>query len=159
MCGRLIFFIYFIMLYCCSALPLEGQTPVESVISKYKDMKGARNLAVSGGKMAVARRLLKSTPVAPIASDVKSLAVLKMDNVDEQDRSFFESDLRTALEAYLYYGQQQVKKGLVDVYVMLSGQDKVSELVIYNPAIFSLNSLSGDFSVCELMELTVSGTE
>lgn len=159
MCGRLIFFISSIILLCCSALPSEGQTPVESVIAKYKDIKGARNVAVSGGRMSLARSLLKSTPVAPIASDVKSLAVLKMDDVGEPDRSFFESELKTALEAYMYYGRQQVKKGIVDVYVMLSGQDKVSELVIYNPAIFSLNSLSGEFSVCDLMALATSGTE
>lgn len=144
-----------VCLICGSALPSGGQTPVEEVIRKYENTKGARNFIASGGKMTVARKLLRATPVAPIASDVDALAVLKMENASENSRTMFEADLQQALNAYVYHGKQSVKKGIVDIYVFMSEQGTVSELVIYNPAIYSLNSLSGNFSAESLLELDV----
>ena len=61
-----------------SAAMLSAQTPVEKVILKYEDASGARNFIAQGLKMTLARNLLKSTQVAPVASDVDQLYVLKM---------------------------------------------------------------------------------
>ena len=91
--------------------------------------------------------------MAAIAADVDELAVLKMGNVSEGERKQFESDLHDALKGYHYHGQEQSKNGLVDVYLLMAGGDEVEELVIYNPEIFSLNSLKGLFSVKSLLSL------
>lgn len=136
-----------------TALIASAQTPVEGVISHYEDVKGARNFIASGGKMVIARSLLRNTEVAPIASEVEKLAVLKMQNAAPSVKGEFVSELDAALKKYEYYGHQETKNGEVDIYVLPSGSDTVSELVIYNPAIYSLNSLYGNFSVQSLLSL------
>ena len=133
--------------------PSEAATPIEKLIVRYSDVKGARDFIAVGGKMALARSLIRATPMAAIAGEVDELAVLKMGNVPEGERKQFESDLHDALKGYRYHGQEQSKNGLVDVYLLMAGSDEVEELVIYNPEIFSLNSLKGLFSVKSLLSL------
>lgn len=132
---------------------ISAQTPVETVISHYEDVRGAKYFIATGGKMAIARSLLRNTEVAPIASEVQKLAVLKMQNVVPYIRGEFVDELDEALKKYEYYGQQDTKNGVVDIYVLPSDSDTVRELVIYNPSIDSLNSLYGSFSVQTLLQL------
>lgn len=136
-----------------SALAASAQTPVETVILHYEDVRGARDFIATGGKMAIARSLLRNTEVAPIASEVEKLAVLKMANAAPSVRGEFVDELDEALKKYEYYGQQNTKNGVVDIYVLPSDSETVRELVIYNPSIFSLNSLYGTFSVQTLLQL------
>ena len=131
----------------------DATTPIEKLIVRYSDVKGARDFIATGGKMAVARSLIRATPMAAIAADVDELAVLKMGNVSEGERMQFESDLHEILKGYRYHGQEQSKNGPVDVYLLMAGGDEVEELVIYNPEMFSLNSLKGLFSVKSLLSL------
>ena len=136
-----------------SVMSLHAQTPVEDVILNYEDAKGARSFIAQGVRMALARQLMKTTQVAPVASDVEKLYVLKMDGTDSDERSKFVHDLYGALADYRYYGQCPTKNGEVDVYYMPNGKDNVQELVVYNPATFSLNSLYGDFTYEQLIAL------
>ena len=132
---------------------LYAQTPVETLIEKYKGTDGAKNVLVQGVRMTLARRFLENTPVAPIASDVEELAILKMGAVPQNVRLRFVSDLKTALKTYKYYGTHPSKNGEVEVYILPSGLETVKELVIYNPALYNLNSFYGDFSVDDLLRL------
>lgn len=132
---------------------LQAQTPVEKIVLKYEDADGARNFIAKGMSMTFARRALKSTQVAPIAPDVDELYILKMGNASQNVRQMFARDLSDALKSYEYYGKQPSKNGDVNVYIHKTGPDTVDELVIYNPAIYSLNSLYGHFTVQELMDL------
>ena len=133
--------------------PSEAATPIEKLIVRYSDVMGARDFIAVGGKMAVARSLIRATPMAAIAADVDELAVLKMGNVPEGERKQFESDLHETLKGYRYHGQEQSKNGLVDVYLLMASENLVSELVIYNPETYSLNSLRGPFPMSELLEI------
>ena len=133
--------------------PSEAATPIEKLIVRYSGVKGARDFIAVGRKMAVARSLIRATPMAAIAGEVDELAVLKMENVPEGERKQFESDLHDALKGYRYHGQEQSKNGLVDVYLLMADDDEVEEVVIYNPEIFSLNSLKGLFSVKSLLSI------
>lgn len=142
-----------VALFAAGVYAADAQTPVEKVILKYENVSGAKEFVAQGGRMALARSLLKRTPVAPVASDVSELAVLKMENASRQSQLLFERDLKEALKDYEYRGRQDSKNGMVDIYVLYSGKDKVRELVIYNSAILSLNSLYGSFSVDSLLEL------
>ncbi len=142
-----------LLLLIFAASRLSAQTPVEKVIIKYGDTQGARNFMAQGLKMTLARKLLNSTPVAPISADVDKLAVLKMEGTSQNVRLHFVSDLNDAFKSYQYYGKFPSKNGDVDVYVHHNGQDSADELVIYNPAIYSLNSLYGQFTMQELLEL------
>lgn len=147
------YFLTVLITFLMTVVGLSAQTPVEDVIMKYEDAEGARDFIAKGLKMSLARGLLKSTDVAPVAADVDELYVLKMAGASQSDRLQFVSDLNLALKHYDYYGKQPSKNGEVDVYVHYAGQDSVDELVIYNPAIYSLNSLYGHFTVRELMAL------
>ena len=146
-------FVIIIAAFALSAAMLSAQTPVEKVILKYEDADGSRNFIAQGLKMTLARNLLKSTPVAPVASDVDQLYVLKMEDASQSERLRFVSDLNDALKQYDYYGRQQSKSGEVEVYVHYTSPDSIDELVIYNPEIYSLNSLFGHFTAQELMAL------
>ena len=103
--------------------------------------------------MVLARRLLMSTQVAPIAKDVEELYILKMQDTSQSARTMFENDLKAALRSYEYYGKQPSRNGEVDVYIHRGQTGTVDELVIFNPAIDSLNSLSGSFTDSELLAL------
>ena len=132
---------------------LAAQTPVEEVVLKYEDASGARSYVAKGIAMLVARQLIKATDVAPVASDVQELAVLKMAGASPAVRLEFVSALNDALTQYRFYGRRPSKNGEVDVYVHFTGPETVDELVIYNPSIYSLNSLYGDFTEKQLLAL------
>lgn len=117
------------------------------------EVKGARNFIAKGGKLALARSLLDRTPVAPVSDDVEELAVLKMMNVSQESKESFLNDLTDALKSYDYYGRQETKNGMVDIYVLKKTEDTVEELVIYNAGIYSLNSLYGNFTAESLLKL------
>lgn len=130
-----------------------SQTPVEEVVVKYSDVKGAKVFIAEGKKLALARAFLERTPVAPVADDVRELAVLRMMNVSSDSRDEFVSDLKDALKRYDYYGKYLSKNGMVEIYVLKGNGDTVEELVIYNPGIYSLNSLYGTFTEESLLKL------
>ena len=136
-----------------AAAGLSAQTAVEKVIIKYEDTSGARYFIAQGARMVLARRLLQSTQVAPIAKDVEELYILKMQDASQSVRIRFENDLKAALRSYEYYGKQPSRNGEVDVYIHRDLTGTVDELVIFNPAIDSLNSLSGSFTDSELLAL------
>lgn len=133
-----------------------SQTPVECLILKYENTPEAKHIVVSGAKMTLVRNFLKSTPVASIASEVDEVAVLKMGSVPAKLQSEFLSELHKALVGYDYYGQHNTKNGVVDIYVLkdTGKSDKnISELVIYNPKLYSLNCLHGSFTTSQLLQL------
>ena len=66
----------------------------------------------------------------------------------------FQKELNAALNSYQYYGKHDSKNGKVDVYVEVPENGYVRELVVYNPAIYTLNSLHGRFTVKSLLELS-----
>ena len=138
-----------------AAVSLSAQTAVEKLIVKYEDTRGARYFIAQGAKMILARRLLESTQVAPIAKDVDELYILKMQSASQTYQNKFARDLSDALESYEYYGKQPSKNGEVDIYILRHspGSSEIDELVIYNPAIYSLNCLHGSFTTSQLLTL------
>lgn len=134
-----------------------AQTPVENVISKYSNVKGSRDFIASGPGMTLARSLIRRTPLACIAPEVEVLEVLKMQNASEDDIRHFEEDLMAALKSYEYFGKADAPKGIVDVYIDKSSDGIVGELVIYNPVIYSVNSLRGDLSAEKLLQVYHNG--
>lgn len=145
----------FIFISLCVSIPAFTQTPVEKVITEYSKVRGSRDfIASGGGEMILARSLIRKTPLAAIAPDVDVLEVLKMQNASKQDIGNFVRDLKSALASYDYYGQAQGTNGIVNIYITRSGQDTISELVIYNPEIYSVNSLKGTMSLEKLMQIS-----
>lgn len=134
-----------------------AQTPVEDVISKYSTVKGSRDFIASGPGMTLARNLIRKTPLACIAPEVEVLEVLKMQNASEADIRHFEEDLLAALKSYEYYGKADAPKGIVDIYIDRSSDGIVGELVIYNPIIYSVNSLRGELSAEKLIQVYHDG--
>ncbi|MBR2063068.1 MAG: DUF4252 domain-containing protein [Bacteroidales bacterium] len=132
---------------------MAQKTPVEKLIERYSEVKGARDFIASGGKMVIARSLIKKTELASIAPDVDVLEVLKMQNASSSDIVRFEKDLKSALAGYEFYGTEESPNGTVDVYIMKGDGGMVDELVIYNPLIHSLNSLKGSFTIQELLDI------
>lgn len=149
MCTRLILLIA-LALVCTN---MSAQTPVQEVIFKYAGTQGTQNFIAQGFKLDLAKKLMLSTPIAPIASDVDELAILKMQGAASNIKVRFVHDLDDALKSYESYGTHPSKNGLVDVYILRGGANRVVELVIYNPAIYSLNSVHGDFTLSQLLQL------
>ena len=130
-----------------------AQTPVEDLIVRYGDMKGVKDFIAKGARMNLVRGFLGNYGLAPIADEVDQLYVMKLGNASYQVREEFHTDFMAAVKTYEYYGKTEGKNGVVDVYVLISGPDTVSELVVYNPEIYVLNSLGGNFSVSSLLSL------
>ena len=136
-----------------TAAQTYAQTPIEKLIIKYGNINGAKEISASGGQMAIARVMMKHTPVAPVAGDVDKVYILKMAGVSDEILDKFESDLQKVLKSYEYYGTQEEPKGKVDVYVMRSGTSIIKELVVYNPENHTLNSFYGTFPLDVLMKM------
>ena len=130
-----------------------AQTPIEKLIIKYGNISGAKEISASGSQMAIARVMMKHTPVAPVAGDVDKVYILKMAGASDESLDKFESDLQKVLKSYEYYGTQEEPKGKVDVYVMRSGTSVIKELVVYNPENHTLNSFYGTFPLDALMKM------
>ena len=130
-----------------------SQTPVVNIIKKYADARGARSFVARDGRMKIARPILKNTPVGPLSDQVEEVSVLKMQNAPDELKSEFENELASALTSYQYHGKHDTRNGIVDVYVLLMPDGMVHEMVIYNPGIYSLNSLCGIFTPESLLKL------
>ena len=130
-----------------------GGTPVEDIVLKYKDVKGAKSLIAQGFVMKMARPLLKSYSIAPLADKVQGMSVLRMDKVDVEDREVFLDDMNKCLSLYVYVGKSDSPNGVVDAYVHLSAPDVADELVVYNPKLVALYSLKGEFTAEELQKI------
>lgn len=130
-----------------------AQTPVEELILRYGQVSGARDFVAKGVTMTLVRGLLKNYDLAPIASEVDQLYVLRMGGASAQEQDSFMKELNETVKAYEYYGKFDGKEGLVDIYVTRSTPETVTELVIFNPELWALNSLGGNFSVSSLLNL------
>lgn len=130
-----------------------AQTPVEELILRYGEVSGARDFVAKGVTMTLVRGLLKNYDLAPIASEVDQLYVLRMGGASVQEQDSFMEELNDTLKAYEYYGKFDGKEGLVDIYVTRNTPETVTELVIFNPELWALNSLGGNFSVSSLLSL------
>ena len=136
-----------------SALTLFAGTPAEDVVEKYKEMKGARNLVAKGVLIKMARPLMKDYQIAPLAHKVEELSVLRIDKADPEIKEQFLKDLQAALSQYMFGGQSVTRNGVVDAYVHLAKPDVADELIVYNPKIFALYSVSGTFTAEELTKI------
>lgn len=140
-------------IFCFLAIQAWGQTPVQLVVNQYKDVKGAKDFQVSGRMMNIARPFLKHYTIGPLAPSVNEMAMINMEKVRSEVRDDFEDYLKENLKTYVYVGKTDTPEGEVDAYLHFKSSDLVDELVIYNPEIYALYSLIGDFHVSELQKI------
>ena len=145
--------IIFTVISAFVTLTLFAGTPAEEVVEKYKEMKGARNLVAKGVLIKMARPLMKDYQIAPLAHKVEELSVLRIDKAEPVIREQFLKDLQIVLDQYMYAGQSVTRNGVVDDYVHLARPDVADELIVYNPKIYALYSVSGTFTAEELMKI------
>ncbi|MBE6238248.1 MAG: hypothetical protein E7116_08915 [Bacteroidales bacterium] len=145
--------IIFTVISAFVTLTLFAGTPAEEVVEKYKEMKGARNLVAKGVLIKMARPLMKDYQIAPLAHKVEELSVLRIDKAEPVIREQFLKDLQIVLDQYMYAGQSVTRNGIVDAYVHLARPDVADELIVYNPKIYALYSVSGTFTAEELMKI------
>lgn len=144
-------FLSIMMILCVSAL--FGATPAEDLVQKYKEAKGVRDLVAGKTLMRLVRPMMEDYQIAPLAHKVEQLSVLRVDKSSPEVRNMFQNDLKKVFSCYIYAGQSVTKNGIVDVYVHMSSEDVADELVVYNPKIYALYSLSGAFTREELEKI------
>ena len=148
------YILLFLMGFAFTTYDLSAETPVEGVVNKYDDVKGAKDFIAQGGaRLSIAKSILKKTPVASLSPDVDEVMVLKMGNTSEQDKTSFLKDLDNALKTYENHGRHPSENGPVDVYVKRNSAGHIIELVIYNPELYNLNVLHGNFPVDALLKI------
>ena len=136
-----------------ATLSVYAGTPAEELVENYKDVKGARNLVAKGALVRMVRPMMKDYQIAPLAHKVEELSVLNVDKISPEIKTLFLRDLKDALGQYIYAGQSVTRNGIVDAYVHMGATDVADELVVYNPEIFTLYSLSGTFTRQELEKI------
>lgn len=138
---------------CIAVTSSYAQTPVGTLVAKYGNVKGAQDFSAKGGKLNLVRGLIRKSPVGPIADDIEELVILKLTKASSQHKMSFLSDLKSALGGYEYCGTESYGDDTFEIYVLRSGNDMIEDLVIYNPEIYSLNSLRGSIPVSSLESL------
>lgn len=136
-----------------AVLNLLAGTPAEELVDKYKDVKGARNLVAGKTIIRLVRPMMKDYQIAPLAHKVEELSVLRVDRTSAETRAAFLQDLKKAFSQYVYAGQSVTRNGTVDAYVHMASPDSADELVVYNPKLFALYSVSGIFTREELEKI------
>ena len=136
-----------------AAVSLWGGTPAQKLVEDYKDLKGVRHYSAKGAMMTVARPLMKSYSMAPLAHKVEEMYVLRMDKARPDVQEQFFNDLKLVLDSYIYAGKSDSPHGIVDAYVHVSAPDVADELVVFNPEIMTLYSLIGEFTNEELQKV------
>ena len=136
-----------------AAISLWGGTPAQKLVDDYKELKGVRHYSAKGAMMTVARPLMKSYSMAPLAHKVEEMYVLRMDKARPDVQEQFFNDLKKVLSSYIYAGKSDSPHGIVDAYVHVSSPDVADELVVYNPDIMTLYSLIGEFTNEELQKV------
>lgn len=140
-------------LVCLCPVMIWAHTPVQKALSVYRDVKGVKDYEIKGAMMTMARPFLKYYSIGPLAPDVEQMYILSLEKADETVRKEFESNMGQIFHGYLYVGKTETPDGIVDAYIHFKSSDLVDELVIYNPKIYSLYSLNGNFSVLELQKI------
>ena len=130
-----------------------SQSPVEDLVEKYKSYSGAKYVDLSGFELTLARPALLASPLASVASDVDKLIILHMGGVSDSVQDSFEKSLYGTLGAYKPFGKHSSYNGPVEVYAKFSDSDVVCELVIFNPTLYVLNDIHGEFRVSSLEKL------
>jgi hypothetical protein len=146
---RLITLVFAVFSVCL----LWAGTPAQDMVDKYKEQKGAKYYSAKGALMKMARPLMKSYSMAPLAHKVTEMYVLRMDKVRPETKSKFLYDLKKTLGHYIYAGKSDSPNGVVDAYVHIASTDVADELVVYNPEICTLYSLIGSFTKEELQKV------
>ena len=132
---------------------LWAGTPAQKLVDDYKDLKGVRHYAAKGAMMTVARPMMKSYSMAPLAHKVEEMTVMRMDKARPDVQEQFFKDLKVVLGTYIYAGKSDSPHGIVDAYVHVASPDVADELVVYNPEIMTLYSLIGEFTNEELQKV------
>ena len=144
-----------IIAFLAASLTLSAQTPIETLMSSYDDAHGVKVYDIKGGPMmALVRSNIKKSPMKPLADNVEEATILMMKRASDQSKAKFLSSLRATLKSYQFYGKRPgMDEYIVEVYGSPVEAGAVSELIIFNPEIYSLFSLRGSYSVAELQSL------
>ena len=148
-------FLIILSAFWALSLAAHAQTPVESLISSFDDVKGVKVFVAKGATMAVARSYIKKSPMGPLADNVEAVTLMMVKNASEPTKDSFLSRLRPMLKtSYQFYGKKAGMDGrIVEVYGSPVKNGSVGELVIYNSDQHSLFSLRGSYPVSELQAL------
>lgn len=142
-----------IISFCLCCFHLSGQTPAAELVEKYKEEQGARNLVAGRTIVRLVRPLMKDYQIAPLAHKVEELSVLRIDKASPEIRARFLRDLKRVFDQYVFGGQSVTRNGTVDAYVHMASEDTADELVVYNPRLYALYSVSGIFTREELEKI------
>ena len=143
--------ILIISVFIFSYMDLYAQTPIEDLITRYRDCSGAQCFVADNDNISPVHEAFATSPLSPIADDVTSFYILKMAsaplNMIEGFRRNIDEILRTY---YTDFSADCHLGGNSHAYVSFLDKDVVSELVIYNPSLLILNDIQGEFDINSL---------
>lgn len=137
----------------CFALNLSAGTPINDLVDKYKEVKGASDMNVKGGAMVFARPVIRKYPIGPMADKVDEVTIVKMEKASDSDKKNFSSDIYNLRNTYIYSGKSETPNGPCDVYVHLASESEADMIIVYNGGKYILNVLRGHFPVSELQAI------
>ena len=136
------------------SLAASAQTPVQTLIASYDDVKGVKVFEARGAVMAFARAHIRKSPMGPLAENVEEVTIMMMKKASDQTLEEFLPALRQTLASYQFYGIKAGMDGrIVEVYGSPIKNGAVDELIVFNSDLYSLFSLRGSYPVEELQAL------
>lgn len=136
------------------SLAASAQTPVQTLIASYDDVKGVKVFEARGAVMAFARAHIRKSPMGPLAENVEEVTIMMMKKASDQTLEEFLPALRQTLASYQFYGIKAGMDGrMVEVYGSPVKNGAVDELIVFNSDLYSLFSLRGCYPIEELQAL------
>lgn len=137
-----------------AAVSLYAGTPAEDLMLSAMDVKGVQVIEGKGLIMKFARSAIRKTPMSPLADQVSEVTVLKMENASPEFIEEFTAKLKSVTKTYQFYGIKIGQGGHpVEVYGNYPDNNIVHEIVVFNPELYSIFSLRGEYTVEELLSL------
>lgn len=143
-----------IIISILTAGSLYAGTPAEELMLSATETKGVQVIEGKGFIMKFARSAIRKTPMSPLADQVTEVTVCKMEHASSEFIQDFTQKLKEILKTYQYYGIKIGQGGYpVEVYGNYPDNNIVREIVVFNPELYSLFSLRGEYTVDELLSL------
>ena len=133
---------------------LYAGTPAEDLMLSAMDTKGVQVIEGKGFIMKFARSAIRKTPMSPLADQVTEVTVFKMEHASPDFIQDFTQRLKDVVKSYQFYGIKIGQGGHpVEVDGNYPDNNIVREIVVFNPELYSLFSLRGEYTVDELLSL------
>jgi len=123
-----------LMMTLCAAAAAENRpesSPAVKLVETYAQAEGTRTRIVEGFLLKMARPIIKKTPAFALYDQIETIVLYQMEDMKEEDRSRFGSDLEASFGGYMKTGAVECPNSTMDIYINQSDDGTIDEIIMH----------------------------